>query len=366
MTVELTEAAPPWLGVDNLLDRYMQAQAGDVALVLYVDETREAATWVIAALRIRGVEVRPVVTRPFVDDGLHDRLVEALPQPGSFDGRLFLIVMEVQSLSHSQVHRQVLERYEPGMASMVWIHNASREFFELGVAVTPDDLVARNATLLRRLMPARELHVRSSGGSDLRITLNSRYKWGSNRGIAQPGEPLVLPAGEISTYADSVNGTLVVDGAVHVNRVVNDAIGDLRHRPILIKLIDGEATSVDCPDESLRQRVLDWFDRPNARKVGELGFGTNLGVQRFTTWNSRINERAPAVHLGFGQHDQMPDLVDYWSDIHLDLIMADSTVEIDGGPPFDLRTFENEDVVHPVGLPNEDGAAADAAMPHQV
>lgn len=358
--------APPWHGVDNLLDSYMNVKKGDIAIVLYVDETREPATWVIAALRTRGVDVAPVVTRPFVDDGLRDRLLDALPGPDAVDGRLFLVVMEVQSLSHSQVQREVLRPYDSDVVSMVWIHNASREFFELGVALTPDDLVARNATLLHRLMPARELRVRSRAGTDLRITLNSRYKWGSNRGIAQPGEPLVLPAGEVSTYAGSVNGTLIVDGAVHVNRVVNDEVGGLRDTPIQIEIVESEAREVDCPNPSLLSKVLEWFDRPNARRVGELGFGTNLGVRQFTKWNSRLNERAPAVHLGFGQHDQMPHLVDYWSDVHLDLIMADSTVEIDGGEPFDLRTFENDLVDHPEGLPNEDGAAADAAMPHQV
>lgn len=353
-----------WQGVNTFLDSYVGVRKGDTAIIVYVKEVRDAAKWLLAGMRDRQIETVTAVTKPFSDDGLEEQLRNVLPSVRG-DGRVYLFVLEGQSLSHSSVHRKVLERYPDGMASMVWLHNAGEEFFRLGTAVGPEYLTQRNATLLRRLLPARRLRVTSSGGSDLEITLNPRYKWGSNRGVAQPGEPLVLPAGEISTYPESVNGTFVVDGAIHVNRVILDEVGRIRDTPIIIELQDSLATSFHCANPEIMERLEKWFASPNARRVGELGFGTNTGVSEFTTWNSRINERAPAVHLGFGQHDQLPELVEYWSDIHLDLIMADSQVAIEDQETIDMRTFANEDVQHPEGLPNEDGAAADADMPHQ-
>jgi len=69
-----------------------------------------------------------------------------------------------------------------------WLHNSSRELFELGLAVTPGYLEARNATLLSKLTGATWLRITSTGGTDLEVGLDGRYKWGSNRGMAAAGE----------------------------------------------------------------------------------------------------------------------------------------------------------------------------------
>jgi len=360
----LTLPGVPTVGLSNLLNEYISITADDTAIVVFTAEVQEAATWVVGALRARGVAVEVVPTRPFKDEGLSERLKAVIPAVQNLAGTLYFFVMESQSLSHSKVHEQALSSLPRDRVRVVWLHNSSRELFELGLAVTPGYLEARNATLLSKLTGATRLNITSTGGTDLEVGLDGRYKWGSNRGMAAAGERLVLPGGEINTYAAEINGTLVVDGAVHLNRIVRGKVGGLRETPILIDIVDGVAQSIECADPGLRGRMHEWLADDNAKRVGELGFGTNTGVDRFTDWNSRINERAPSVHIGLGQHDQAPKLVGYWADIHLDLIMADSQLHIEDEPPFDLRDFANESVSHPESLSNADGAAADASMPH--
>jgi hypothetical protein len=43
----------------------------------------------------------------------------------------------------------------------------------------------------------------------------------------------------------------------------------------------------------------DHFDR-----VGELGFGTNIGISEWIPMNSHIKERRPGLHIGLGGHGQ--------------------------------------------------------------
>jgi hypothetical protein len=82
------------------------------------------------------------------------------------------------------------------------------------------------------------------------------------------------------------------------------------------------------------------FSRDNAIRVGELGFGTNPGVKNPLPTNSHVNERRPGVHIGFGQHNQPKEIVDYECDIHIDLISAGGVVRVlDTGRSIDLDNF---------------------------
>ena len=64
----------------------------------------------------------------------------------------------------------------------------------------------------------------------------------------------------------------------------------------------------------------EFYATENARRVGEVGLGTNVGIRRFVPMVSFINERVPTLPLGFGAHLQPPGLA-YTCHVHLDLIL---------------------------------------------
>ena len=122
------------------------------------------------------------------------------------------------------------------------------------------------------------------------------------------GEIPVLPAGEVNTYPRSVSGELVVDGAIHTNIAVGFDVR-LDNRPLRVVLDRGEVRGTR-PYRQLQSFFESMLEQENMRRVGEVGFGTNLGIDRFVAADSHINERHCGLHLGLGEHNQ-PGVVDY-------------------------------------------------------
>lgn len=349
-----------WQGVNTFLDTYADAGRDDTVVIAYTQDSRAPAAWVATALECRGIEPRLVSMRPLRDSGFATRLRAALPAEVAAGGRLAVLTFERDTMSHSETIRTVVSEFDSGRCSVVRSVNAGSELFELAFTVAPEELSARNTTILERCMTARRLRVECPGGTDLRIELdNDRYRWISNRGTWRPGRFVVIPAGEVATFPASISGTLVADFAVNVNTIMN---GDARlsECPVVAEVDRGMLVDYDCPQPWMRGFLARCFARTNARHVGELGFGTNRGVVTAIALNSHINERRPGVHLGFGQHNQTDALTGYGCDIHIDLIARGGQIWVDDDPiPIDLENLVPSARPHPTVHRDEDLSSPD-------
>ncbi|MFF3693157.1 hypothetical protein [Streptomyces sp. NPDC002221] len=342
-------------GVDSLLDRYVGVSPDDHCIVAFSPDSREAAAWLVAGLRQRNLRTQVVGMRPLVDYEFAQRLNTAVAEADSHSGRLVVLTLERDTMSHFGPLADVLQRVGGDRCMVVRIISASREFFEQALNLGPDELSARNAALLTRLTRARNLRIRTRGGTDLRITLDAdRFDWISNRGVWRPGGFTILPAGEIATYPARIDGRLVADGALNCN-VITRIDTRLAAHPLTVDITDGRATHVECAGADVRELVELCFKQPNGTRVGELGFGTNRGIGRFIPANSHINERRVGVHIGFGQHNQDRSAVDYEEKVHLDLITDGAEVFVDDEPsPIDLADFPLTGDEHPALVRDED------------
>jgi leucyl aminopeptidase (aminopeptidase T) len=233
--------------------------------------------------------------------------------------------------------------------------SASPNLFSDALSALPGELSARNTTILERFMGADRLHIKTPGGSDLRVLIDSkRHRWISNRGTARPGGTVVLPAGEVATFPASVTGKFVADFAFNVN-AVTDRDARLQTHPVSVWVEDGRAVRYECEDPSTTAFIKECLHTHCAYNVGELGFGTNYGVIEPVPLNSHINERRPGVHLGFGQHNQDPGVVAYQCPIHLDLIAKGGEVWVDDDPvPLNLENIVPSPRPHPKDPRDED------------
>jgi len=344
-----------WEGVNILLDTYAKPTPDDAVVVAYSPDSREPAAWVAAALQTRGVEARLVGMRPLRDRGFLDRLRAALPAPSDLSGRLVILTFERDTMSHNGVIRSVLSEYEKDRCVVIRAMNAGPELFSLAFRLSPTELSARNTAILERCMSADHLRVVSPGGTRLQIRLdNKRFRWISNRGMWRPGKFVIVPAGEVATFPASISGTLVADFAVNVNTLMEQD-ARLADCPVTARIEDGRLVDYQCERPNMDQYLSQCFERNNARNVGELGFGTNSGIDSPIWLNSHINERRPGVHLGFGQHNQTDRLAGYACDIHIDLIARGGTVWIDEDPlPIDLENLTPSAQPHPVVYQDED------------
>ncbi|WP_144386668.1 hypothetical protein [Streptomyces sp. SAJ15] len=342
-------------GVDSLLDRYVGISDRDHCVVAFSPDSREAAAWLVAGLKQRNLSTQLIGMRPLVDYEFAQRLNSAVAAADPLTGRLVIFTLERDTMSHFSPLLDVLQRFGGDRCMVVRVISASREFFEKALNLGPDELSARNAALLTRLTKARSIRVRTRGGTDLRIRLDSdRFDWISNRGVWRPGGFTILPAGEIATYPARIDGRLVADGALNCN-VITRIDTRLAAHPLTVDIADGRATGFECADDDIRELVELCFKQPHGTRVGELGFGTNAGIDQFISANSHINERRVGVHIGFGQHNQDRSVVGYEEKVHLDLITDGAEIYIDDeSSPVDLADIPLTGDAHPELVRDED------------
>jgi len=344
-----------WRGVEALLDDYVMLGPEDVVLLLYTSDSLDSAIWVSSVLAARGVPHQRMWMIPLIDPEFGARLVSMLPEPQSLRARLAVLTFERDTMSHTRALTSALSRYDPARLAVFRTISASAALFRTALLASPSQLSARNAALLYRLLPAKRLRIRTKGGTDLEVELDSdRHRWISNRGMARTGGTVILPAGEVATYPASISGVHIADFAFNLNAIVTrDA--RLNTHPVEVRIENGRVSEYRCADPGLTRFLDETLGRECAFNVGELGFGTNYRVRRPIRLNSHINERRPGVHIGLGQHNQNPGVVSYQCPVHLDLIANGGKVWIDDDPrPLDLAKIIPSRRPHPSAPRDED------------
>lgn len=184
-----------------------------------------------------------------------------------------------------------------------------------------------HTALITVLGNSKELRIKSSGGTDLEIIFNQDFGWLSSYGISD-GNVGVMPPSEIATYSAQVNGVMIADGAINANF---EFPGDprLHEYPIMLEFHNSNLVNFQCPDPFLYLSISSFLASPNARCIGEVGFGTNFGLRSFVPFLSHINERYPGLHIGLGSHNQ-GNRLDWFAPLHLDFIPHKSNIIADG------------------------------------
>ncbi len=148
------------------------------------------------------------------------------------------------------------------------------------------ELSERQAQLVARLAGAREVHIQSAR-TDLRLSVAGRT-WINSDGRRN------MPSGEVFTgpLERSANGFIHFD-------VPSSARG-AEVAGVDLRFVDGEVVAAHAQrgDEQLQAALA--ID-PGARMLGELGIGTNTGIDR-ATGSTLLDEKiAGTVHLALGR-----------------------------------------------------------------
>jgi leucyl aminopeptidase (aminopeptidase T) len=195
-----------------------------------------------------------------------------------------------------------------------------------GGAMTADFVEIRRTAerLAERLRNTRGVRVTSPAGTDVSVAVGGREPRGWYTGIVRrPGEVSALPGGEVSF--PPLEGTS--QGTIVLERVMTD-VGRLE-RPIAIRVEDGLAVEIDGGEEAARLRALvDGVE--GATNIAELGIGLNPEA-RLGGDVTEAKKRLGTAHFalgdnagGYGGVVECP--------VHLDGMLFDVTVELDGEP----------------------------------
>ena len=184
-----------------------------------------------------------------------------------------------------------------------------------------------SSQLCDRMQRARSLTVRTAAGTDIRATFDHSLVWVKTSGLIHPRYWSNLPAGEVFTTPGSVEGTFVCDGTA--GDYFNSKYGILRDTPLVLAIRRGRLVEARCERADLQRDFWEYCHTDeNSDRVGELAFGTNLGLREMIGVLLQ-DEKVPGVHLAFGDPYGSQTHADWKSKTHVDVLTRGCNVWID-------------------------------------
>ena len=232
------------------------------------------------------------------------------PQPGELGARMAIV--------------KIVERRQIRYAHMVGV---TPEIMRQGMR-TDYKLVDRLSDKLRdRMLRAETLTVKTDSGTIIAAHFDRGLDWVKTSGLISPRYWSNLPAGEVFTTPATVDGTFVCDATAGDH--FNGKYGDLQSTPLTLKIENARLVEVHCDRKDLEQEFWEYCHTDeNSDRVGELAFGTNLGLSEMIGILLQ-DEKFPGVHIAFGDPYGSQTHADWKSKTHVDVLTRNCDVWID-------------------------------------
>ena len=189
-------------------------------------------------------------------------------------------------------------------------------------------LVDRLSDRLReRMLRAQSLTVKSEAGTSFSARFDRGLDWVKTSGLISPRYWSNLPAGEVFTTPATLDGTFVCDATA--GDYFNGKYGDLQATPMKLTIKAARLVSVECGRKDLEREFWEYCHMDeNSDRVGELAFGTNLGLSEMIGILLQ-DEKFPGVHIAFGDPYGSQTHADWKSKTHVDVLTRKCNVWID-------------------------------------
>src|ERR1700738_2252196 len=283
------------LGAKNAVETCLGIKPGEHVALIADDPSRAVAQSLSAALKsahavctgllLEDFGPRPIKSAPApILDALETADVGILcmtPQPGELGARMAIV--------------KIVERRQIRYAHMVGV---TPEIMQQGMRADYR-LVDRLSDKLRdRMLRAETLTVRTEAGTQFAAHFDRGLDWVKTSGLISPRYWSNLPAGEVFTTPATVDGTFVCDATAGDH--FNGKYGDLQSTPLTLQIANARLVAVHCNRKDLVQEFWDYCHTDeNSDSVGELAFGTNLGLCEMIGILLQ-DEKFPGVHIAFG------------------------------------------------------------------
>jgi aminopeptidase len=311
-------------GAKNAVEVCLGVRAKERVTLVADEVSREVAASLERALQERGAEITGLLLEDFGPrpiTGAPEAVLEALenadvgilcmtPQPGELTARMAIV--------------RVVERRQIRYAHMIGV---TPEIMQQGMRVDYR-LVDRLSDRLReRMLKAQTLTVKTEAGTAISARFDRRLDWVKTSGLISPRYWSNLPAGEVFTTPATVDGTFVCDATA--GDYFNGKYGDLQETPLALEIAGGRLQHAECGRKDLEEEFWAYCHTDeNSDRVGELAFGTNLGLSRMIGVLLQ-DEKFPGVHIAFGDPYGNQTHANWKSRTHVDVLTRNCDVWID-------------------------------------
>jgi len=311
-------------GAHNAVQTCLSIRNGEHVALIADEASREVAASLEQALLDAGADARCLLIESVTERPMTiapDAILESLnetnagilcvqPQEGELPARMAIV--------------GVVERRQIRYAHMVGV---TPQIMREGMRADYRQVDRLSRQLCERMQDARALTVRTPGGTNFRATFDRSLAWVKTSGIINPRYWSNLPAGEVFTTPGSVDGTFVCDGTA--GDYFNAKYGILGRNPLVIEVSAGRLVSARCDNAELESDFWAYCHTDqNSDRVGELAFGTNLGLREMIGILLQ-DEKVPGVHMAFGDPYGSQTNADWKSTTHVDVLTRACDVWID-------------------------------------
>jgi aminopeptidase len=318
-------ASPDLLpGAKNAVETCLNIKPGE-RVALIADEPSRAVAASLAdamenvhatctALLLEDFSPRPIKSAPApVLDALETADVGILcmnPQPGELTARMAIV--------------KVVERRQIRYAHMVGV---TPEIMQQGMRADYRMVDRLSDKLRERMLRAETLTVKTEAGTEFAAHFDRGLDWVKTSGLISPRYWSNLPAGEVFTTPATVDGTFVCDATAGDH--FNGKYGDLQRTPMVLEIKGARLRHVECERKDLEHEFWDYCHTDeNSDRVGELAFGTNLGLSEMIGILLQ-DEKFPGVHIAFGDPYGSQTHANWKSRTHVDVLTRNCDVWID-------------------------------------
>jgi aminopeptidase len=311
-------------GAKNAVDVCLNVRPGENVALIADEVSRSVAASLERALQERGATFTGLLLEDFGPrpmKGAPGAVLEALehadagilcmtPQPGELGARMSIV--------------RVVERRQIRYAHMVGV---TPEIMQQGMRADYR-LVDRLSDRLRdRMLKAKTLIVKTEAGTSIEAHFDGTLDWVKTSGLISPRYWSNLPAGEVFTTPATVDGRFVCDATA--GDYFNGKYGDLQKTPMVLEIKGGRLAHVECDRKDLEDEFWAYCHTDeNSDRVGELAFGTNLGLSKMIGILLQ-DEKYPGVHIAFGDPYGSQTHADWKSRTHVDVLTRNCDVWID-------------------------------------
>jgi aminopeptidase len=311
-------------GAKNAVEVCLGVRTGERTLVIADEASRSVAASLEHALEEQGAKFTGLLLEDFGPrpmDGAPEAVLEALektdvgvlcmrPQPGELGARMAIV--------------RVVERRQIRYAHMIGV---TPGIMQQGMRADYRKVDELSNRLRERMLKAETLTVKTAAGTEFRAHFDPQLDWVKTSGLISPRYWSNLPAGEVFTTPATVDGTFVCDATA--GDYFNGKYGDLQATPLVMKISGARLVDLECPRKDLQEEFWKYCHTDeNSDRVGELAFGTNLGLSEMIGILLQ-DEKFPGVHIAFGDPYGNQTHADWKSRTHVDVLTRNCNVWID-------------------------------------
>jgi aminopeptidase len=311
-------------GAKNAVETCLAVQAGERVALIADEVSKPVAASIAEALEEQRAECTGFLLEDFGPRPMREAPEAVLKALETADVGVMCMTPQPGELCARMAVVKVVERRQIRYAHMVGV---TPEIMQQGMRADYRMVDRLSDKLRERMLRAETLIVRTEAGTKIDAHFDRGLDWVKTSGLISRRYWSNLPAGEVFTTPATVDGTFVCDATAGDH--FNGKYGDLQATPLVLTIKGARLVGAECARKDLEQEFWEYCHTDeNSDRVGELAFGTNLGLSEMIGILLQ-DEKFPGVHLAFGDPYGSQTHADWKSKTHVDVLTRNCNVWID-------------------------------------